>query len=328
MAVARQSSVLALSAALVVAAVCASLVFGAVHVPLGDVIDALLGRGEAGPLTEIVLQLRLPRTVDALVVGAALGVAGALLQGALANPLASPDIIGVTGGASFGAMLAILAFPSLIALMPLSALIFGTFAVAMVFLVAWGGRAPSIARLILAGIAISALFGAATSGLMVAFSDRVSSAVFWLAGGMPSDGWESMSVCWPYFAVGFAIAIFLPRSLDRLSLGDDVAESLGVHPGRIRLIATGAAALLAAAAAAIAGLLVFLGLLVPHLARLAGGTSSHRYVLVASALIGAAILTVGDTLARVIAAPVELPVGPLMVLLGVPVFLWLLRREV
>lgn len=328
MAIARQTSVLAFALCALIAATCASLAFGAVSIPLSDVIQALSGQASAGPLNEIVVQLRLPRTVDALVVGAALGVAGALLQGALGNPLASPDVIGVSGGASFGAMLALLAFPGAIALLPVGALVFGVLAAAIVFTVAWSGSSTGVARLILAGIAISALFGAGTTALMVAFSDRVESAIFWLAGGLPSDGWESMSVAWPYFLVGFVIAALLPRALDRLALGDDVAESLGVRPKRVRLAAGASAALLAAAAAAVAGLLVFIGLLVPHLARMAGGTSSHRYVMTASALIGAALLAAGDTLARVVAAPLELPVGPLMVLLGVPVFLWLLRKEV
>ncbi len=328
MALARQTSVLALAFVALVAATCASLAFGAVQVPLSEVLSALSGHASEGPLREIVVQLRLPRTVNALVVGAALGVAGALLQGALGNPLASPDVIGVSGGAAFGAMLALLAFPSAIALLPVGALLFGLLAAAIVFAVAWTGKSSGVARLILAGIAISALFGAGTTSLMVAFSDRVQSAIFWLAGGLSSDGWESMSVSWPYFVVGFAIAALLPRALDRLALGDDVAESLGVRPKRVRLAAGVAAALLASAAAAIAGLLVFIGLLVPHLARMAGGTSGHRYVMTASALIGAALLAAADTLARVVAAPVELPVGPLMVLLGVPVFLVLLRREV
>jgi len=325
----RQSALLAAGAVALAAAVAASLALGAVGVPLGAVVDALTGRAEAGPLREIVLTLRLPRTVDAIVVGAALGVAGALLQGALANPLASPDVIGVTAGAGFGAVLVLLVFPSAIALLPVGALAFGTLAAALVFAIAWAGpRGGGIGRLVLAGIAVSALFGALTTSVMVAYADRVQSAVFWLAGGLSSEGWGTLRVAWPYFAAGFVLAAGLTRPLDRLALGDDVAASLGMRPRAVRLAASAAAALLASAAASIAGLLAFIGLVIPHVVRLAGGTHAHRFVVPASGLLGAALLLAGDTLARTALAPVELPVGPFMVLLGVPLFLALLRRAV
>jgi len=321
--------VVAVAAAALLAAAAASLAFGAVHVPLGDIWRSLSGQEGEGPLKQIITELRLPRTVSAVVVGAALGVAGALLQGALANPLASPDVIGVTGGAGFGAMLTLLVWPSAIALLPIGALAFGVLAAGIVFTIGWSGpHAGSIGRVILAGIAISALFGAATTSLMVAYSDRVQSAVFWLAGGLSSEGWGSLRTVAPYFAVGFILAVFLARPLDRLALGDDVAASLGGRPRRVRLLAAASAALLASSAAALAGLLGFLGLVIPHLVRLASGTSSHRFVIPASAVTGAALLTAADTLARTVLAPIELPVGPLMVVLGVPLFLWLLREAV
>lgn len=325
----RQTTVLVLAAVALVASAVASLTLGAVAVPLGDVADALTGKAEDGPFKEIVLTLRLPRAVDAIVVGAALGVAGALLQGALANPLASPDVIGVTAGAGFGAVLILLVFPSSIALLPVGALLFGSLAAAIVFAIAWSGRnRGSIGRLILAGIAVQAMFGAMTTSVMVGFSDRVQSAVFWLAGGLTSEGWSEMAVAWPYFAIGGIVAVGLVRPLDRLALGDEVAQSLGARPQLIRLTAACAAALLASAAAALAGLLTFLGLVIPHVVRLAGGTHSHRFVVPTSAILGAALLLAGDTLARTAFAPIELPVGPFMVLLGVPLFLWLLRKAV
>jgi len=322
----RQSSVLVGTAVLLAVAAALSLTLGAVHVPLGNVLEALTGRADDGPLTEIVLQLRVPRLAEALVVGAGLGVAGALLQGALGNPLASPDIVGITGGAGFGAVLILLAFPSAVALLPVGALACGAAAGALVLLVAWTGpHGGSTHRLVLAGIAVSALFGAATTSLMVAFGGRVQSAVVWLAGGLSSDGWSSLRVAWPYFALGFLLAALLARPLDRLALGDDVAESLGARPRALRLVAMTAATLLASASAALVGLVGFLGLVIPHLVRLLGGTTRHTYMMAGSALLGATLLVVGDTLARTVLAPVELPVGPFMVVLGVPVFLWLLR---
>lgn len=326
---ARRSLVAIATAMALLPAAAASLALGAIYVPPGEVLDALFGTVSDGTLEQIVTGLRLPRTVEAIAVGAALGVAGALLQGALGNPLASPDVIGVTGGAGFGALLIILVFPGSIALLPLGALVFGLVAAALVFVVAWTGpRGGSIGRIILAGIAIGALFAAATTGLMAAFPDRVPSAIFFLAGGLASDGWTELRSTWPYFAVGFVASVALIRPLDRLALGDDVAASLGSRPRLIRLCAAGSAALLAAAAAALAGLLGFLGLIIPHAVRLAGGTSAHGFVIPVSAAAGALLLLAGDTAARVVAAPIELPVGPLMVAIGVPLFLFLLRRAV
>jgi iron complex transport system permease protein len=311
------------------AAVVASLALGAVKVPVQTVIDVLLGKEVSGPDQQIVETLRLPRTVEAMAVGAALGVAGAILQGALANPLASPDVIGVTGGAGFGAILIIILFPGSIALLPLGALFFGLLAAALVFAIAWSGHnRGSTGKVILAGIAILSLFTAGTTGLLAAYPEKAPSAIFFIAGGLTSSGWEEMGTVWPYFAVGFVAAALLIRPLDRLALGDDVAGSLGSRPHLIRLWAAIAAALLAAASAAIAGLVGFLGLVVPHVVRMAGGTSSHTFVVPASAIGGAALLAAADTLARTLRAPIEMPVGPFMAILGVPLFLWLLRKAV
>lgn len=323
----RQTAVLVVAAAVVLAGAVASMTQGAVGVPAADVWGALTGSLAPGPLRTIVLDLRLPRTIDALAVGGALGIAGALLQGALSNPLASPDVIGVTGGSAFGAILVIVALPDAVALVPVSALLFGLVAAAVVFGLAWSGAAGGgSARLILSGIAISALFGAGTMALMTAYPERVNSAIFFLAGGLTSEGWGPTRAVAPYLVAGLVLALVLVRPLDRLALGDDVAASLGARPRLIRLGVGAAAALLAASSAALAGLLTFVGLVVPHIARMLGGSSHHAFVVPASALIGAGLLVVGDTLSRVVLAPRELPVGPLMVVIGVPLFAWLLRR--
>jgi iron complex transport system permease protein len=318
----------ALVAALVAATVC-SLAFGAVKLPFADVLEIVFGSGGSPTDVQIVETLRLPRTIEALLVGGALGVAGAILQGALGNPLASPDVIGVTGGAGFGAILIIILLPGSIALLPLVALAFGLLAAGLVFAFAWSGRnRGSVGKVVLAGIAMLSLFTAGTTGLLAAFPERAPSAIFFIAGGLTSSGWRDLETVWPYFAAGFVVVVFLIRPLDRLALGDDVAASLGSRPQLIRLGAGIAAALLAAASAAIAGLLGFLGLVVPHVVRMASGTSSHTYVVPASAVGGAALLAGADTLARTLRAPIEMPVGPFMVVLGVPLFLWLLRKAV
>lgn len=324
----RISIVVFLLVALALATV-ASIAIGAVDIPVSDVIDVLLGRDAPQVSRDIIEVLRLPRTVEAIVVGAALGVAGALLQGSLGNPLASPDVIGVTGGAGFGAMLVIILYPESIHLLPVAALAGGMLAAGLVVLIGFSGvSGGGIGRVILAGIAIASLFAAGTAALLAAYPDRTPSAIFFLVGGLTTTGWDTLETVWPYFAFGGVLALFLIRPLDRLMLGDDVAASLGSKPRVIRLVAAFAAAVLASAAAAVAGLLAFLGLLVPHVVRMAGGTNNHTFVIPVSALGGATLLVAADTLARTIRAPIEMPVGPFIVLLGVPLFLWLLRKAV
>lgn len=304
------------------------LALGAVSIPFSEVLTALKGGNVPLATEKIVMDLRLPRVIEAIVVGAALGVAGAMLQGALNNQLASPDIIGVTGGAGFGAVVILILFPAQAALLPIGALVSGLVAAALVFAFAWSGvNRGAVTKLILAGIAIGSLFAAATTAILTAYPDRVPSVLFFIAGSLTSDGWHDLVAVSPYFIVGFIAAICMARPLDRLALGDEVAASLGSRPQVIRLAAGIAAAILAAAAASLAGLLAFLGLIVPHFVRMAARTSNNSYVVPVSAVAGAVLLLLGDTLARVVAAPVELPVGPFMVILGVPLFLYLLRSQ-
>ena len=306
-----------------------SLALGEIRIPVRDVVEALGGTLDPENLArEIVIALRLPRVVTAIAVGAALGAAGAVLQGALTNPLAAPDVIGVTGGAGFGAMLVILVFPASIALQPVLALAGGLCAAGLVLLVAWtGARAGGVPRIILAGIAVGSLFTAATAALLAVFPDQAAAGVSFLAGRLQFEGWETLRIAWPYVVAGLLAAIVLIRPLDRLALGDDVARSLGTRPRLVRFVAVATAAVLAAAAAAMAGLLGFVGLIVPHVVRLAGRTSAFGFVIPASAVAGAALLVTADLLARTV-APIELPVGPLVIAVGVPLFLWLLQRDV
>ncbi len=325
----RRTAIVVFLLVALAAAFAASLALGAVKIPFHVVIDVLTGKDAPAPDTRIIEILRLPRTIEALIVGAALGVAGALLQGSLGNPLASPDVIGVTSGAGFGAMLVILLYPESIALLPVSALIFGLLAAGLVMIIGFSGTTGGgIGRVILAGIAIASLFSAATAALMAAYPERVPSGIYFLVGGLNTTGWTTLETVWPYFAFGAVLSMFLIRPLDRLMLGDDVAASLGSKPRLIRLSAAVAAAVLASAAAAVAGLLAFLGLVVPHVVRMAGGTNNHTFVIPVSALGGATLLVAADTLARTIRAPIEMPVGPFLVLLGVPLFLWLLRKAI
>lgn len=338
----RQLTVVAGAVVLLLVAAIASLGLGSVRYPVAEVLRVvhweilpgflqdLIPGTPARPsaaATQIITELRVPRTVTAIAVGAALAVSGSLLQGALGNPLASPDVIGVTAGAGLGGMIALLIFPNQPELLPVGALVLGLLAAIVVFVVAsMGPNGGSVVRLILAGIAISALFGAATNAVMNVYPDRVPSAVPFLAGFLAYEGWDKLGAVAPYIGVGLVLALILIRPLDRLALGDDVAKSLGANPATIRIWASFAAALLAASAAALAGLLGFVGLIVPHAVRLLGGSSTHRFVIPTAAIGGAALVTIGDEVARTVVKGVDLPVGPFMVVIGVPFFLLLLRK--
>lgn len=340
----RQLTVAVVAVVALVVVSVASLALGSVRIPIGEVLQVLYWEvlpgfvrdilpgtpGHPSPeAVQIVVDLRIPRTVTAIAVGCALAVSGSLLQGALGNPLASPDVIGVTAGAGLGGMIALLIFPNEPNLLPVLALGMGLLAAVVVFAVAaLGPGGGSVVRLILAGIAMSALFGAATMAVMNIYPDRVPSAVPFLSGFLAYDRWAKLGPISPYIGVGLIAALVLIRPLDRLALGDDVARSLGVNPTTIRIVAATAAALLAASAAALAGLLGFVGLIVPHAVRIAGRTSSHRFVIPVAAVGGAALVTLGDEVSRTVVPGVDLPVGPFMVVIGVPFFLWLLRKAV
>ncbi len=195
----------------------------------------------------------------------------------------------------------------------------------MVYLLAWKGGIRPV-RIILAGVAVSAFFGAGIAGLMVFYSERVHGALMWMVGGLSARSWPHFYIIVPYSLLGGFIAFLFAPKLNVLSLGDDIARSLGLNIEITRLVSTATAALLAASAVSVAGLLGFVGLIVPHAARLLIG-SDYRFLLPASALLGMATIIYCDTLARTLFAPVELPAGIIMAAVGAPFFLYLLRRE-
>ena len=195
----------------------------------------------------------------------------------------------------------------------------------LIYLLAWKNGIRPI-RIILAGVAVSAFFGAGISAMMIFYSDRVHSALMWMVGGLSARSWPHVELLWPYTLAGLVLALVLARQLNILQLGDELARGLGLSLERTRLLATAVAALLAASAVSVVGLLGFVGLIVPHAARLLVG-SDYRFLLPAAALLGAAVVMFSDTFARTAFAPVELPVGIIMAVLGAPFFLFLLRRE-
>jgi iron complex transport system permease protein len=307
---------------------------GAYEIPLGDVLASVQHRtgldgGALDRVGESVLwNVRLPRVVLALLVGASLGCAGALMQGVFGNPLAEPGVIGISAGSAAGAVAAIGLGLSFLGNWTVTACAFaaGLATVTCVYLLSRSGGRTEIVTLILTGIAVNA-FAGALIGLFVFFADsgRVNQITFWQLGSLAQATWPKVLAVLPCALAGLLVAPFHARRLDLLALGERPARHLGVDVERLRLSLILVVALLTAAAVAVAGVITFVGLLVPHLLRMANGPG-HRFLVPGSALAGAAVLLGGDLAARTLAAPAELPLGVLTALLGSPFFFWLLRR--
>ena len=301
-----------------------SIMKGSVNVPLNEIIAAMTG-GSAGMHQQIILNIRLPRTIVAGLVGVNLALSGAILQAVMKNPLADPHIIGISAGAGIMGIFIMLLFPDLSWLITPAAFAGAMGAAILIYILAWKNGIQPI-RIILAGVAVSAFLGAGISALMIIYSDRVHSALMWMVGGLSARSWPQVMIIWPYTLAGMIFTLLAARHLNILQLGDELAKGLGLRVERTRLILTATAALLAASAVSVVGLLGFVGLIVPHAARLMIG-SDYRYLLPATIFLGAATVMLSDTFARVAFAPVELPVGIIMAAIGAPFFLFLLRRE-
>lgn len=300
-----------------------SLSQGAVPLTLSQLWQALLHQGD--PINQtIIWQLRLPRIVAAMMVGAALATAGALLQGMLRNSLATPFLLGISAGAGL-VTVALVTLGIFKAWIPLGAWLGAILTTALVFLIARKGGNIAIERLILGGVAISSLFGSIQTTLLLLSDDgRIQVALSWLVGSLNGRGWTEVTTAAPYLFIALIVGCLLGKAVNVLNLGDDLAVGLGVSLGRSRLLIGGAATLLAATAVSIGGLIGFIGLVVPHGVRLMIG-SDYRWVIPFSAVGGALVLTFADLLSRF--GAVELPVGAVTALLGSPLFIWLLYRQ-
>lgn len=321
----RRAWWLLLSAILALTALVA-LMLGATNVAPGEVIAALLGGGSDPTAVTIVRAIRLPRVVLAILVGAALGMSGTVLQGTLRNALAEPYLLGVSGGAAVGAVLAVATGVGAPALIALAAFAGAIAAVAGVLAIAQVAGARGDTRLLLmSGVVMGAFANAAIMVVMAtAAPDVTRNALWWMMGSVAAAGWRDAAVLSTICLVVGAALLHRARWLDILALGDDSAESLGVDTAGAGRFFFLLASLLAAATVAVAGLVGFVGLMVPHLARTLVGART-RPALVASALCGAILVVAADLAARTVRAPAELPLGAVTALLGVPFFLWRLR---
>ena len=267
----------------------------------------------------------MPRNIVAALVGACLAVSGAILQAVMKNPLADPQIVGVSSGAGLAGVIIFILFPGYDYIVPLVAFLGAMAAAMMVYALAWkNGVRPS--RIILAGVAVAAFLGSGISALLVFYGDRVQGALLWMVGGLAARSWPQVEVLFPYALVGLIFACLGAKRLTILSLGDETAKGLGLKVEQTRFIMTAVAALLAAGAVSIAGLIGFVGLVIPHMLRLIIG-NDYAYLLPGSALLGALVLVVSDTIGRVMWSPIEVPVGIIMAFFGAPFFLYLLRRD-
>ena len=316
-------------ALLLAAALVASIAFGAAELPLRAVIDALSGGGEETTRT-IVVNLRLPRAVLAILVGGALGLAGAVFQALLRNPLAEPYVLGVSGGAAVGAVAAVVLGWNLRApwSLPLAALGGALFAIILVLrIAARAARGFDTRVLLLAGVVVGAFFHALILLLLTfATAEAYRSAGFWMMGSFAAADWSAALLLVAYLAPAIAVLLMMARPLNLLAVGEETALYLGTRVERVKLASYLIASLLVAAGVAVSGVIGFVGLIVPHGVRLMWG-SDHQLLLPASVLAGGGFLLVADTVARTVAAPAELPVGVVTALVGVPLFIVLLTRR-
>ena len=321
---------------LLLGAALASLSLGPVNIPADRVASVILSyiRLDFSAFTHtellVIEQIRLPRIVVGALVGMALGLAGATMQGLFRNPMADPGIIGVSAGGALGAVAAIatgatglffLALPAFafIGALGASFLVYGIAAV--------GGRF-SMATLLLAGVAVNAFLGAIVSAIIILLPDNgaLREILFWLAGALDSRSWEHVRISAPLILAGAALIVLLARDLNLLALGDDEARSMGIRVGVTRIALLGAAALVTGSAVAVSGAIAFVGLVTPHILRLVLGPD-HRVLVPMSALGGAAFVILADTVARSLIQPAELPVSIITAFVGAPFFIFLLIKN-
>jgi iron complex transport system permease protein len=328
-----------------VLAVLAGVWIGAFPLPPGAVVLTLLDR-VLGPLTgadvpggldptgaAVLLELRLPRVLLGVLVGAGLAVSGAAYQGVFRNALADPYLLGAAAGAGLGATLVIAYAPSQslgpVGVVPLAAFVGALVGVGAALALGTAAGGSQSATLLLAGIAVASFLAAGQTLVQQQNTDDLREVYGWLLGQLGRAQWSDVGLVLPYLGTAVLVLLLCGRALDVLAVGDDEARSLGVHPGRLRLLVILAASLATAAAVAVSGLIGFVGLVVPHVARRLIGSSYHL-VLPASLLLGGAFLVLADLVARTVLAPAELPIGVVTAFIGAPFFaglLWLGARR-
>ncbi|MGL4522846.1 MAG: FecCD family ABC transporter permease [Bacilli bacterium] len=318
----RNAGVFALLFLLMLGAFALALKFGTIELSFTDVWEAMWDKQHEQ--YEIIWNLRMPRAIGAAIVGATLAVSGAIMQGVMRNPLADPNIVGVSSGAGLVGTLLILVFPAMLAYLPIAAFIGALVTSAIVYFLSYSS-VTSIARIVLVGIAINATIGAATSLIMMLYNDRIQMVMPWISGGMSFISWHELKFVAIYVLIAFCLLPFCVKPIELLALGDEVAQLVGHSVNRSRFFLIAISSLFAAISVSLAGLVGFVGLVVPHIIRL-WITHQTAWLLPLSAVGGALLVLVSDTVARTIFSPVEIPVGILLAFLGGPFFLYLVKK--
>lgn len=321
----RRLLVIALLALLAIATTVGTLGVGAVRVPFPGSVWALFGHGTPDEIN-IVRNYELPRILLAWLVGGGLAISGTVIQGVIRNPLAAPDIIGITKGAGLAAVTALLLFPSTsVYQLPVASFIGGLLAFTLVYVVAYRGGASPV-RLALVGIAVSTVCEAIIRLLLVKNVEGIAEALTWLTGSLAGRNMTEVYQILPWMVVLIPLTFFVARRLDVLGLGDDMAAGLGERVEHFRRLTLLLAVMLASAAVAVGGTIAFLGLIAPHMARRLVG-ARHALLIPASGFLGAFLLLVSDAIGRGIHPPLELPAGLITALIGGPYFLYLLSKS-
>lgn len=308
--------------AILISLIAVSLIAGATHLSALQVAHTLIYGGE---YDFVVNQYRLPRVILAIGVGAGLGLSGVLVQGIIRNPLASPDLMGISAGAGLAATALMMFFPQAPNhLLSLSALFGGISAAAIIYIINTTTQ-PTPTKLALIGVSISAFLASLIDFLMVVHPMEINTAMVWLTGSLWGRNWTHVPTIWFTLVVLVPYAFWLAWRLDILGLGDDSATSLGVTPTKLQWRALLCAVVLASLSVSICGTISFVGLLAPHLAKMLFG-HQHKALIPGAALIGGSLVLASDTLARGLQPPIELPAGVLTSLIGAPYFIYLLQR--
>lgn len=311
--------------AVLLAAVFLGVAAGSSALNLPAALRELLSGQAVSPDARILLHVRLPRLCACLLSGTAFAVSGLLLQAVLSNPLASPNIIGVNAGAGFFTFLVLALFPAQTALLPLGAFFGALAATLLIYAVAAGTGAGKL-TIVLAGVAVSSIFTAGINTIKTFFPDTLYNGSTFLIGGFSGVAFQNLSPAWALILPALVLALLFSRQTDVLCLGEETAHGLGMNVKATRFFLILLACVLAGAAVSFSGLVSFVGLIVPHIARRLFGTR-HRHLLPAGCLMGAAFVTLCDVLSRVLFAPYEIPVGILLSFLGGPFFLFLLLKR-
>lgn len=302
-----------------------SISLGAVRIPIPVVIRGMFGEVD-GLSQQIIRHIRMPRTFTGMLVGMALGLSGAILQGIMRNSLASPNLIGVSSGAGLAATITIVLLPQYENFTPIAAFIGAVTTTIVIYLLSYKNGIRPL-RMVLAGVAISSLVNAVINLILIFFPDRVSDTLGFTIGSLNLILWSDFKRLLPYVVIGFLLCMIFSKRINVLMLGDEIATSLGVDVEKNRFFFIALASLLAASSVSVVGLLGFVGLIVPHIVKILIG-SDYRYVFLGTAFLGGGLVIFCDTVARVVAAPMEIPVGIIMAILGVPFFLYLLRGKI